>query len=402
MIYSPRDYQAEGIEAGLEHFRSGKGNGVIVAPTGSGKSLYIAGMADKLDDPVLVFQPSREVLEQNYEKLVNFGYHPGVFSASAGKKQIKHITLATIGSAANRPDSFKHFSHIIIDECHLADNALDKSKDSTMFSRFLSEMNHPRLVGLTATPWKLRSNMAGSQNKFITRLQKGLWDEVIHLTQIGDLLDQGYIAKAEYFRSKGIDPSTLKINSSGSDYTDASVRAAIADCELETKVINMCQRLVKHGRKSILVFVPFVENARKVAQFYPDAEMVSGETPKKERAAIIARFRSGRTKIVVNVGVFSVGFDYPELDTVILARPTKSLSLYYQMVGRVLRPHPSKTSAYVVDLVEATKNFGPVSDFKITKDYKGRWVVKSGDRQLTNTYISEPKVDYSSAGPRPW
>lgn len=396
MKYSPRPYQAEGIAAGIEHLKRGTGNKVIVAPTGSGKSLYIAGIAEALSDPVLVFQPNREILAQNMEKMVAFGMRPGVFSASAGKKQVEHVTLATIGSVVNRMDAFRRFPHVIIDECHLADNGIKGAE--TMFSRFLNEMGNPRLVGLTATPWKLRANMAGSQNKFLTRLRGGLWDDVIHLTQIGDLLDQGFIAKCEYFFHQGIDPLQLKVNSTGAEYTDASIRAAIANCDFEAKVINMVERLLKHGRKSILVFTPFVENAEKIARFLPGVcAVVSGTTPSKDRAKTLAAFRAGRIKVIANCGVLTVGFDFPELDTVILARPTKSMSLYYQMVGRVLRPHPSKKSAYVLDMVGASRSFGPVSDFHITKDMKGAWIVKSGNRQLTNTYITPPKVEYTMA-----
>jgi DNA repair protein RadD len=362
----------------------------------SGKSLYVAGIADKLSDPVLVFQPSREILAQNFEKMVAFGHRPGVFSASAGRKDIRHITFATIGSAINKVEAFKEFRHIIIDECHLADHA-HKGND-TMFSRFLSEIGNPVVVGLTATPWKLRTNMAGSQNKFITRIQGGMWKDVIHLTQIGDLLNQGFLSKAEYFFHQGIDPNDLKVNSTGSDYTEASVRAAIANHDLEAKVINMVERLLKHGRKNVLIFTPFVENATKIAQFLPGVcAVVSGETPKKERAKILSDFKAGRIKAIANCGVLTVGFDFPELDTVILARPTKSLSLYYQMIGRVLRPHQNKKTAYVLDMVGTSRLFGPVGDFRITKDHKGAWIVKSGDKQLTNSYISPPKVQYSAS-----
>ena len=396
MTYIPRPYQQEGIDAGIEHFKSGKRNGVIVAPTASGKSLYIAGIADRLSDPVLVFQPSREILAQNFAKMVAFGHRPGVFSASAGRKDIRHITFATIGSAVNRIEAFKHFKKIVIDECHLADYGT--KGEQTMFSNFLNEMGNPTLVGLTATPWKLRTNMAGSQNKFITRIQGGLWKEVIHLTQIGDLLNQGFLSKAEYFFHQGIDPTKLVENSAGSDYTEASVRAAIANCDLEAKVINMIERLLKHGRKSVLIFVPFVENATKIAQFLPGiCAVVSGKTPKKERAQTLADFEAGRIKAVVNVGTMTTGYDFPALDTVILARPTKSLSLYYQMIGRVLRIHPSKESAYVLDMAGTSRLFGPVGDFRITKDHKGAWIVKSGDKQLTNSYISPPKVQYSAS-----
>lgn len=327
------------------------------------------------------------------EKMVAFGMRPGVFSASANRKQIKHVTLATIGSAVNRMEAFKMFRHIIIDECHLADNGLKGG--TTMFSNFMQSMGNPKLVGLTATPWKLRTNAMGSQNKFITRLSGGMWKEVIHMTQIGNLLEQGFIAQCEYFYHQGIDPSTLKVNTTGSEYTDASIKAAIANCDFEAKVINMVERLLKHGRKSILVFTPFVENAAKIASFLPGVcAIVSGETPKAERAKMLSDFKAGRIKVIANTGVLTTGFDFPELDTVILARPTKSMSLYYQMVGRVLRPHASKKTAYVLDMVGVSKFFGPVGDFYITKDSKGKWIVKSGDRQLTNVFITPPKVEY--------
>ena len=392
--FTLRPYQASGVEAGLEHFRSGRGNGVIVAPTGSGKSLYVAGMADKLPGSVLVFQPSKEILEQNFFKMRAFGHLPAIFSASAGKKQIAHITFATIGSAINRPELFKGFEHVIIDECHLADSKFKTARDSddqSMYVKFLRQMGNPKLVGLTATPWKLGTNSFGAQNKFLTRVKGGLWNEVIHLTQVKTLLDQGYLAKTEYFYHRGIDPAQLVINSSGSDYTDASVRAAFKQHDFEAKVLNMVERLLKHGRKSILVFTRFVEEAARIAQFMPDiAAVVSGETPKAERERILSDYKAGRIKVVANVGVLTVGFDFPELDTVILARPTMSMSLYYQMMGRVLRPHPSKTTAYVLDMVGVTKMFGPVEDFHITKDYKGLWCVKSGNKQLTNVVLNKP------------
>ena len=113
--FVPREYQEMGITLGIDHMLREKGNAFEVWPTGSGKSLGIAGVADKLDGPVLVFQPSKEILEQNFAKMVSFGHRPEVFSASAGRKKIAHMTFGAIGSVINRTEGFDHFKHIIVD-----------------------------------------------------------------------------------------------------------------------------------------------------------------------------------------------------------------------------------------------------------------------------------------------
>ena len=117
--------------------------------------------------------------------------------------------------------------------------------------------------------------------------------------------------------------------------------------------------------------------------------MVSGETPKKERERILNDFKSGEIKIVTNVGVLTTGFDFPELETIVLARPTMSLALYYQMVGRAIRPHPNKQSGWVVDLCQTYKRFGKVESLELKEERPGIWAVFSGKKQLTNKYYEE-------------
>lgn len=389
MIYTPRPYQESAIAAGAAHLRHGKGNGVIVAPTGSGKSLVVAGIAHALDEPVVVFQPSVELLNQNMEKLRSYGYEPAVFSAAAGSKHIDRITLATIGSARNRASEFKRFKHVLIDECHLAHSGSTKKNDesTSMYKQFVDAVGNPRMVGLTATPWRLATNSYGSENRFLTRMQRGLWSEVIHVTQIQELAKLGFMAPLEYYFHQGMDISQLRLNSAGSEFTDASIQAAMHGYDFEARVVNMIERLLKYGRKSILVFTPFVKDAEAIASFLPGiAEAVSGTTHKTQRADIISRFKSGSLKVVTNARLLGIGFDHPALDTIILGAPTASLSRYYQEVGRGLRPHASKKSTIILDMSGNSKRFGKVEDFVITKDWKGKWCVKANGRQLTNIY----------------
>lgn len=124
-----------------------------------------------------------------------------------------------------------------------------------------------------------------------------------------------------------------------------------------------------------------------LANAIPCCEMVCGTTPMKERDAIIERFKRGQTKVLVNSQVLVVGFDYPALDTVVMARPTRSLAQYYQILGRVLRPCEGK-NPWFVDICGTYEMFGAVEKLKIIdQNGKGKWVIMSGDKQLTNKFF---------------
>lgn len=392
MSYTLRPHQQQAKDACINHLRHGKGNGVVVAPTSWGKSLLPASLAAELDEPVLVLQPSLELLKQNMEKMHAYGILPAVFSASAKSKKVAPVTLGTIGSVINKPELFKPFRTIIIDECHLA-QARHKGDTQSMHKRFYDMMGQPKLLGMTASPWKLMSNSYGAENRFLTRMKDTMWNEIIYVKQIADLKSEGFLAEMEYFRHRGIDPSQLILNSAGSEYTEASVRAAMMGGDWEARVINMIERLLRHGRKSILVFVPFVADAQRVASFLPGiAKVVWGDMDPEDRKETIGEFKDGRIKVVLNVAVLGIGFDHPALDTIIDAAPTMSLAKWYQRLGRGLRQHPSKKSTYIVDMCDNTRMFGKVEDLKVTKDYKGKWCVMSGNRQLTNVILRKPEL----------
>lgn len=394
-MFRLRKYQSDGVRAGVDFLRGNEeGGGLVVAPTGSGKSLYIAAIADELNEPTLVFQPSKEILQQNFAKMVAFGHNPEVYSASAGRKKIAPITFATIGSVYKKPELFKGFKNIIIDECHLASINQNDKGDDPMYKKFFAALGNPRVLGLTATPYRLYGSRFGSELRFLTRIKGGLFKHLVHYTQVKDLEDEGFLSPIEYFRHKGIDLSKLQFNSAGTDYTEASVRLAMQAGGFEGKVVNMCLRLTKAGRRGILVFTKFVAEAELIAKTIPGAQFVSGETPPAERDQILKDFKSGKTKVLVNVGVLIVGFDYPELDTVILAGPTASLSRYYQMVGRVIRPHSSKQMAWVLDMCGLVDRFGPVNELLLEiknglPEYTGVSKQTGKRKTLTNVVLDK-------------
>ena len=229
-----------------------------------------------------------------------------------------------------------------------------------------------------------------------------VFTDLIHCTQIGDLVRAGYLADLEYRVRDVLPKGRLRLNSTGADYTDESVKALFAEVDFRPRLQREVEAVLAEGWPSVLVFTRFVEEAEQLARAIPGAAVVTGDTPAGERTRILEDFTGGRTRLVCNVGVLAVGFDFPALSCVILARPSVSLALYYQMVGRCIRPHESKPRGLVVDLVGLVPMFGRVEDLVIKGGGKkgDLWRVTSEGRDLTNVLFAETderqrkKADY--------
>lgn len=386
-MFTLRDYQKKASDAAINFFHSkDKNNAVMVLPTGSGKSLVIADIANRLNGHTLVFQPSKEILEQNYAKLCSYGIADcSIYSASFNSKEISRITFATIGSVKNHPELFSHFEAVIMDECHLC------NPKEGMYKTFFETLNC-KILGLTATPYRLNTSSFGAILKFITRTRPRIFHDVIYQVQISTLLDMGYLSKLDYYAMSpsGWNETNLQVNSTGADYTDKSVVREYDRLDFYSYLVQIVNRLLnpKTGqRKGILVFTRFLKEAENLTMSIPGCSIVTGETPKKERERLLEAFKKGEIKVIANVGVLTVGFDYPELDTIVMARPTMSLALYYQIVGRAIRAHKGKESGWIIDLCGNVKRFGEVKDLKLTEPKKGLWQVESNGKQLTNAYF---------------
>ena len=384
--YTLRPYQQKAVDAAKNYLTDPKQVKpvLLVMPTGSGKSLILTEIAQRLDAPLIIFQPTKEILEQNLNKLNEYNtFGVTVYSASMNQKEIGDITLATIGSVYRNPGAFKVFKYIIIDEC---DNVNPKGG---MYKTFLDVVGE-KVIGLTATPIRMNTDgFGGTMMKFITRTQPKVFSKVIHVTQTKELFDQGYLAKTEYFPIKGFTRSEIKLNSTGADYDEPSERQYYDKTHFSEKIIKVVNRLLEIGKTRILIFTKFVEEARELSEKLGSvAAIVNCEMKSSERSAIIKGFKSGDIKVVLNVGILTVGFDYPELEVVLIARPTRSLRLFYQMVGRCLRPHPSKEKAMVVDMCGNIEIFGKIEDMKLVEDGGSNlWCIVSNGKKLTNVYL---------------
>lgn len=386
--FTLRGYQERSVKAAVDYMRSPRQrNGLIILPTGSGKSVVIANVIKELGEPTLVFQPSKEILVQNHAKLLSYGYHAGIYSASAGTKKIQNVTFATVGSVVNKLSMLDRFKYLIIDEAHIT------NPKGGMLEKVISHMG-VRVLGLTATPYRLgqemdEKGMTHSILKFLTRTRPRVFEDVVYYVQNKELFDAGYLSPIVYHSIKTINRAALQVNSTGADYTDRSVQEAYQSSGFYQKLIQVVNRLFHPAvnRKNALVFTRFVREAHMVAQAVPGAVVVSADTPDSERDRIIERFKAGLIKCVVNVSVLGVGFDFPALEAVVFARPTRSLAVFYQAGGRGFRVHPDKKNLMFIDLCGNIEQFGKFEDLELSQE--GGWHVRSNGRQITNVHFGD-------------
>jgi DNA repair protein RadD len=386
-----RANQIEPVTIGVEFFKLPKmAPSIIVAPTAFGKSIVIAHIAKGIGEKVLVLQPSKELLEQNYNKFIFFGGSASIYSASMGQKELGDITYATIGSIINIAHKFREMgvSKIIIDEC----DRYPREK-SGQLRRFVDGMKATHILGLTATPLKLQSNMGdtGPYSKLVmltNRSSKGaFFKHIIHVAQIQDTVKLGFWTPLVY-QSYDFDTGALVFNSSGAEFTNDSIARAYENQNIEDKIVKKVREI--EDRKSILVAVPTIEQAIKLAGKIPMAAVVTGETPTQDRNRIIEEFRNQKIRVIVQVNVLTVGFDYPELDCLITARPTASISWWYQFVGRGTRIHEKKNNCLVVDFVGSVERFGKVEDLYYKEDKDGTWeLYGENKKKITGVPIHE-------------
>lgn len=389
-----RKNQAEPIDKAIQFFREEKPRpSLIVLPTAWGKSILTAFVAKNSEDKLLVLQPSKELLEQNYLKYISlcgdFGSNAAIYSASFNRKEIAQITYATIGSIKNLGETFKKmgFTKMLIDEAHLYPRESD-----SMLGKFLAESGITHVLGITATPVKLQTNRDRDGQTFsklvmlTSRSKKGnFFKDIIHVGQVQEMVELNFWSRLQY-EVGGFDDSLLVFNTSKSEYTEESVQRAY-DANGGTQ--SIIEALDNHPeRRHILAFVPSVQDAINLSERYPNSAVIYGEMNKAERADIIRRFRAGEIRVIFNVRVLSTGFDYTGIDCIILGISTASIALYYQIVGRATRIDPNKQDALIVDLGGNVNRFGRVED--ITFEQGKMWrMFGTGGRLLSGIPIHD-------------
>lgn len=389
MKYELRDNQKAAVKACEEFLLQDKPKpAVVVAPTGYGKSILIGAVANLCETSVIVLQPSVELLKQNLEKYESYGNFASVYSASAGQKEIGHVTFATIGSVKDLGKTFRErgVKVLLVDECH----ASYPPEEGSMFRKFIDDLKPTHIIGFTATPFRLKTygdlRNNWTQLNMLTNGRPTVFKDIIHVTQIQELVRDKFWAKLNY-EMLDFDTSTLRLNSTGAEYTEQSVQRAIIEQGVNENVFKRCKKLIEEG-KNALVFMDSVENAKILAeQLGEKAACVDGEMKKKDRAQIIEDFKNNKIQIVTNQSVLTTGFDKPDLQTVIMARPTNSLALLYQIFGRGVRnpEYPNLKECLIIDFCNNVKRFGKIEDLRVVNKEGYGWGVFNNTHLLTGT-----------------
>lgn len=355
-----------------------------VLPTAAGKSIIIAEVTKELTDGnVLVVQPSKELLKQNYSKFINAGGEAEIFSASFNSKKIGKVTYATDGSLSVSAFKDKNIKYLILDECHL------KTQSGSKLNKFIRALNIQNVLGLTATPVYLKSAMGGAQLKMLNRVQGKMFNDICHVTQIKELVDEGFWSPIVYDIEE-IDNDSLEYNSNGSDYTKGSLVMNYEHNETERRIIEKIE--ANPDRKSILVFVPSVAEAIELQKKIKGSEVVYSGMKDKDRDRIINSFKALETRIVINVNILAVGFDHPELDYIITARPTASIAMYYQQIGRGVRIHDNKLNVLLTDLSGNVEKFGVLENLTFQDIEDFGWGMFNGENLLSGVPFWEDNI----------
>ncbi|EGQ7865588.1 DEAD/DEAH box helicase [Vibrio parahaemolyticus] len=354
-MYTLRPYQADSVKAVIHYFRKHSTPAVIVLPTGAGKSLVIAELARLAKGRVLVLAHVKELVEQNHAKYEGYGLKGAIFSAGLGRKETdQQVVFASVQSVVRNLDSFKNqFSLLVIDECHRVPD--DKNSSYQKVITHLRELNPGiKVLGLTATPYRLGM---GWIYQYHTRGQvrteeSRFFRDCIFELPIRYLLDENFLTPARMMDAPVLsyDFSQLKPANTGR-YKEAEMDMVIDKAKRATPQI--VEQIIQYARerKGVMIFAATVRHAQEIHGLLPEGEtaIVIGDTPTPERDAIIQAFKNREIKYLVNVSVLTTGFDAPHVDLIAILRPTESVSLYQQIVGRGLRLSDGKNECLVLD-----------------------------------------------------
>ncbi len=355
MSYQLRDYQQQCVQAIVHFFRRSHEPAVVVLPTGAGKSLVIAELARMARGRVLVLAHVKELVEQNCAKYQQYGLDAGIYAAGLGLKQYsQQVIFASIQSVSRNLSHFADsFSLLVIDECHRVPDDEDSSYRQVI--SHLQQFNPGiKILGLTATPYRLGSGFIYQYHSrgLIRNEQPKFFRWCIFELPIRHLLSLNYLTPPRVLDAPVLsyDFSGLKPAASG-NYREQDLAMVIDQSRRVTPQIVQQIQQYAQTKLGVMIFAATANHAREVLSLLPmgSAALILATTPSQEREHIIEAFKQQQLKYLVNVSVLTTGFDAPHVDLIAILRPTESVSLYQQIVGRGLRLFPGKQECLVLD-----------------------------------------------------
>lgn len=355
MKYTLRPYQQEAVDRTVAHFRKTNDAALIVLPTGAGKSLVIAELARIARQKILVLAHVKELVEQNAQKYASFGFKASIFSAGLKQKSLsEQVTFASVQSLArNTAQLDEAYSLLIIDECHRVSGD-DKSQYGQVISSLKKQNPKLKVLGLTATPFRMGMGWVYHHHYhgFVRGEQTAPFKKCIFELPLRYMIKHGFLTPPHEIDAaiNHYDFASLPSDSFGR-YSVENMNALLKDSTRATKAIIKQVIDYSENRHGVMIFAATVMHAKEIAGYLPAEQtaLITGETDNNERDQIITQFKQKQLKFLVNVSVLTTGFDAPHVDYIAILRPTESVSLYQQIVGRGLRLSEGKKDCLVID-----------------------------------------------------
>lgn len=333
-MYELRPYQTAAIEKTRKAISDGFRSIMIQSPTGSGKGVilsHIINSANNKGKTVLFLVHRSEILFQVSDYMDKYEITHGIIKAGEEANYTHPVQLASFQTIHRRMERYSDkFDIVVIDEAH--------HSTARTYLEVITAFKKNIILGFSATP--TRKNGMGLGN---------LFDKLIQVATIQELTDMGYLAPVKYFAPVTIDLSGVKLQAG--DYNEKQLEPVMLKNEL---IDGIVEYWFKYGEmRKTVVFATGVAHSVAIKEKFASAGIVAehldGNTPKDERAEVIRLFKKGDIQVIVNCQILTEGVDVPDISCVILARPTKSLPMFMQMLGRGMRTFKDKADCILLD-----------------------------------------------------
>ena len=340
-----RDYQSKLIADIYSQWQASNRRVLAQSPTGSGKTVLFSAIASDFTGRglrVLVIAHREEIIVQAADKLAAVTGEPvGIIKADYSFEPLYCLQVASIQTLVNRLDIVGSFDLIIIDECqhHQGENS---------YGRVLARYPNALILGVTATP--IRGDGGGFDD---------LYDVLVCGPTTGELIEAGHLSRYRLLVDEN-EMVTKGVKTTAGDFNQKQLAAANNAIELAGSIVGSYRE--KADGKRAICFAINVAHSKAIAHAYNEAGIpavhLDGNSTSDERKAALAAFADGSIKVLSNCALFTEGFDLPAIEAVQIAKPTKSLSLWLQMLGRGLRTAPGKTEAILIDHSDNWRRLG--------------------------------------------
>lgn len=329
-----RPYQEKGVTDIRNAYKHGYKSVCFVLPTGGGKTYtfsYIAYHAKLKGNRIWIMAHRQELIDQISSSLKNIGCEHGIVCNGYMPDHIKHVQLCSVQSVVNRLESIAPPDLIITDECH--------HSTSSTYQKIYDFSPKARLLGVTATPQRLDGKGLGL-----------IYKKMIIGITVSELMDMGFLCSVKYY-APPLKYSLENVKSTAGDYNKKELEKEVDKRQIIGDAVAHYKKLANNTQA--VAFCVSVAHCQHVKEQFEEAgitcEIIHGKLKKFERRKLVERFTRADFKILIACEIISEGFDIPRVQTAILLRPTESLSMHLQQIGRVLRPFEGKDFAIVID-----------------------------------------------------